>query len=475
MNPEADPHRVQRTVLRLAAFISGLIALLALTGWHFHQTRLVQWSPGIAPMQYNTALGTLLCSAGIFLASSLRAPRTILCAGGTAALLGLVTLTEYLTSLDLPIDQFLFKSWIVTGTAYPGRMGANTAVCMALTGLALMLMAVPGRRRWYSVATALAGSAVGIISLVAVVGYSMRVESGYRWGYLTQMSENTTVAFLAIGSGLLTSALFDAGKGRPLHYRYTPLIVGVASVFFTFLLWQALVGEGNSNLRRRAVAASVQVTFEVQAQLANLDGALQRIARRWPAERKIMTGPRNGGQWEFDAAEYIVDFPGLAALKWRDETSSATRIWPPNFAHNQAYFKLGRRPDGFVLMGPRKVTEPTSHTLAVVNYEFWLAAVLHKEVATGYSVAVAADGEDVFKRVYGSNGTAPQAVVLAPVDVAGTRWEVRVWPGPAIMASSASQLTNLMLLGGVIREPLADADRSPYLGRRRTGGCAGGR
>jgi hypothetical protein len=141
VTPETDSHPVQRAVLRSTAAVSGLTALLAIAGWVFHLPRLVQWSPVNAPMQFNTAVGLLLCSIGLFLVPA-AAARTVVWTGGIAALIGLTTLAEDVSGVDLHVDQLLFKSWLVVGSGSPGRMGANTALCMVLTGLALIVMAV---------------------------------------------------------------------------------------------------------------------------------------------------------------------------------------------------------------------------------------------------------------------------------------------------------------------------------------------
>ncbi len=392
-------------------------------------------------MQFNTAVGLLLCSAGLFLVPA-AAARTVAWTGGMAALIGGTTLAEYAIGADLHVDQLLFKSWLVLGSGSPGRMGVNTAICMVFTSVALILMAVPAKRRRYSLAIALAGSGVSIVSMVAVVGYSMNLESGYRWGARTQMAENTTLAFLMIGVGLITCAVFDAGNGRPLHCPYTPGIAGVASLVFTLLLWQALAVEQNGNLERGAQAATAQVAFEVRAQLANLDGALQRISRRWPAKRVSVTDPSLPGSWQFDASEYIADFPGLEALQWRNETTGEARVTPGTFPSAPS------RP-GFTMTGPHPEFSAGSRTIAFVGYQSWLGAVLHKEVATGYSIAVGVDGQNIFRRGDRPENRVTQSTVTAAVDVAGAKWTVRVWPGPSVLASSASQLTSLVLMGGL--------------------------
>ena len=55
--------------LNLAAIVAGGISatlgLLVLVGWYTHTVVLVQVLPAFVPMQYNTALGFLLCGVGL--------------------------------------------------------------------------------------------------------------------------------------------------------------------------------------------------------------------------------------------------------------------------------------------------------------------------------------------------------------------------------------------------------------------------
>src|SRR5687768_8608293 len=87
-------------VVGIAVIILGLAVLL---GWHVGSPGLVQLHPTFAPMKYNTAL-CFLCSGAALLAIGRKARRVGMCLGGIVALVGLLTLAEYVFDADLGID-----------------------------------------------------------------------------------------------------------------------------------------------------------------------------------------------------------------------------------------------------------------------------------------------------------------------------------------------------------------------------------
>ena len=91
------------------------LGLMTLVGWHTQNLTLIQALPTSAPMYYNTALGFLLCGAGLL---------AVVCgwvllariAGGLVIVLGLGTLIQYFASIDLGIDQLRWRMFLVLPT-----------------------------------------------------------------------------------------------------------------------------------------------------------------------------------------------------------------------------------------------------------------------------------------------------------------------------------------------------------------------
>jgi hypothetical protein len=62
------PTRLAQSVMLMTGGLAVVLGLLVLVGWHTHNVHLLQMIPTFAPMQYNAALGLLLCGSGLLTA-----------------------------------------------------------------------------------------------------------------------------------------------------------------------------------------------------------------------------------------------------------------------------------------------------------------------------------------------------------------------------------------------------------------------
>jgi PAS domain S-box-containing protein len=233
----------QRSVGALLAAASGasVAALggLVVAGWLTVALALIQALPGFPPMQYNTALGFMVCGAALLAAAhDLRRPSALL--GLIAGLIGSATLFQYVFQSDLGIDQLLVETYILTGVANPGRMGPNSALSLALIGAALLGLAWrPAYRHWHA-CPALLGSVVIAIGTAALVGYAAGVRGAYSWSHFNPMGVHTAIGFTLLGGGIVGLA----GNAAESEYREAPawlgLVASVAMVTVTLCMWYAL-------------------------------------------------------------------------------------------------------------------------------------------------------------------------------------------------------------------------------------------
>ena len=193
----------------IAAMASGgigaALGLTVLAGWYTHDFALVQGHPTLVPMQFNTALGFVLCGAGLLLAA-LRYRRLAMVCGGIAGVVGLLTLIEYVFGIDLRIDELLMEHSITVKTSSPGRMAPNTALAFALTGTALLLVSLRRFGARCCTATGSLGALVAVLGSIAFLGYLTGVETAYGWGRLTRMAVHTAAGFGVLGAGVFTFA-----------------------------------------------------------------------------------------------------------------------------------------------------------------------------------------------------------------------------------------------------------------------------
>ncbi|MBH8565660.1 PAS domain S-box protein [Nostoc sp. CENA67] len=218
-------------VVRVASAIAITVGILVLLGWYFQVEVLKEGFPGSGmTMKANTALGFVLSGVSLGLLQKFRRnkfdlefkdTRTRIDKGKSSryrvfylrlgrifavavALIGLVTVGEYLFGGNLDINQLLLRDSPTTVTSLrPGLMGLNTAINFVLIGIALELLIQQKNYRsyWYAQIFALM---TALISLQAVIGYAYRLPIFYGIVPLTtSMGLHTALTFIVLCVGIL--------------------------------------------------------------------------------------------------------------------------------------------------------------------------------------------------------------------------------------------------------------------------------
>jgi len=248
----AVPTAVSPASLRLAARGASVIAIaigsVVLLGWTFDITSIKSVLPVRANMKANTALAVVLSGTALWTLTAEWVDRrrrwvARLCAAG-AAMIGLVTLAEYLLRLDLGTSQLLFNDLrAVTETRSAGRTAPITAAgLVALAAALLNLERRPGR--WLPQGVALG---CGVASVAALVGYVCEMPPLYTIGPYTGMALPTAVSliFLCVGilcarpDGELMTIVTSDTIGGVMTRRLLPAAIGVP----VLLGWLRLQGE----------------------------------------------------------------------------------------------------------------------------------------------------------------------------------------------------------------------------------------
>jgi PAS domain S-box-containing protein len=242
-NPQSGAALVAAVSGASVAALGGLVV----AGWLTLAVSLIQVLPGFPPMQYNTALGFMICGAALLAAAlDLRRPTALL--GGLAAALGLATLCEYFWGIDLGIDDLLVETYVLTGVSKPGRMAPNSAVALAVVGAALLCLSCQSSTRARHLFPALLGSIVIALGTAALVGYAAGVPGAYGWGHFNRMAIHTALGFILLGGGVVGLA-WNAAKAEATEApHWLPALVGVAVVTVTLCMWYALGGAPRADL-----------------------------------------------------------------------------------------------------------------------------------------------------------------------------------------------------------------------------------
>ena len=162
----------------VAAGLSVLVGAVVLVGgWGLGIAPLRGLLPGLDTVKANTALCFVLSGAALWIlrdeTASRRSRAVALAATAAAGLIAGLTLVEYLTGLDLRIDELLVADPLTRAQGLPaGRMPPSSALCFLLIAIALFALDRPALfRTGQRLAVA-----SGFIAFLSVVAHTYNVQ-----------------------------------------------------------------------------------------------------------------------------------------------------------------------------------------------------------------------------------------------------------------------------------------------------------
>jgi PAS domain S-box-containing protein len=193
-----------------SSMISILFSSVVIVGWILNVGVLKSVMPHFVTMKFNTAAGFICLglSLGFFqISNELKKPLYRRLAQFTTALvfaIGTLTLFEYLTGVNLGIDELLFRDPDgISGNFPPGRLAPITAVSFIF--LASSLFILNQFRQKFSKTAQTLTLAAFLVSFQALTGYVLGISYMFGSAYYTQMALHTSVIFIILCVGILFS------------------------------------------------------------------------------------------------------------------------------------------------------------------------------------------------------------------------------------------------------------------------------
>ncbi|MGW9024895.1 SpoIIE family protein phosphatase [Streptomyces sp. NPDC055722] len=225
-----------RAVAKGTALAAAVLGVAGLSGWILGVDVLRRVSGADATMTANTAVALLALGVSLFLVARGRVTRwaitAVRAAAVLAALIGGLTIVEYVTGAGLGIDELLFKDDTArVATEMPGRTAPNTASALLIGGVAALCASMSRVPAWTSQVLGLAVLALGMLRLY---GFAYAVPELERFGAYKGMALYTGLALVLLGiaaflarpdsgpAGLLMNAGTTGALGRRL---FTTILV----------------------------------------------------------------------------------------------------------------------------------------------------------------------------------------------------------------------------------------------------------
>jgi hypothetical protein len=258
---ELRPFVLVRSIRRYLLFaqsagvVSIAVGALVLVGWAFDIAVLKSVVPGMTRMKPNTAVCFILLGAALWLfrkkpaqSESVHPRRQVVAQACAllAALIGSVTLVEYLFGFDAGIDKLLFRNALLaTKVPFPGRMAHVTGLEFIVLGIALALLNAESLRgQRLSRIFAVVGTLIG---LIAIVGYAYGAEELYKISTFSSVALHTALLSTLLGFAILCaradqgflSTIISTNLGGSIARRILPM-----ALTFPFLIgWLRLQGQ----------------------------------------------------------------------------------------------------------------------------------------------------------------------------------------------------------------------------------------
>ena len=218
------PFTTYATVIGLLTTISGLLIIIA---WQHDIAFLKTFGLGEIPIKANAGLCFLLSGLALTLLQiSHPVSRTLTrLLSVFVIIIGLLSIVEIAFSVDLGIDEVLFRKVFLSGSIVgPTRMALNAAICQVLTAIVLLILSLKNIRFIFILEFCLVFTFS--ISILGLLGFIFGLaEFSEATGY-TNMAAIAALLFLFMCSGILFT-----------FYSKVPLKISVDQKFFAGIIF----------------------------------------------------------------------------------------------------------------------------------------------------------------------------------------------------------------------------------------------
>ena len=264
---------------RVVAFLSILLAAIALVGWLFAVGILKGGIQSSVAMNPTTAVFFILMGfasiestyPGFWVSRFCRLMALVVMIGS------LLKLSDVVLGTTFDIDTYIFSTKLAEEIRFPSRMAPNTAIAFLLISISLLL--INARSYWVVIIGQLLATLTALIALVVVVGYLYDVSSFEGVKNEIPMALNTACCLLLLCVAILfvhsdkglMSVFHEKGPARSISLRLLPYSLGLP-----FLVgWVSLVGQ-RQNVYSVGAISAVSVVLNITVLL----GLIYFIARK---------------------------------------------------------------------------------------------------------------------------------------------------------------------------------------------------
>jgi PAS domain S-box-containing protein len=442
------------------------ISLAVLGAWASQEWVLIQFSSEFAPLHYNAGLLLLVWGASL-LSIALGRNRLGRLLGGILILASLFLLLENQKIFHLGADRWWFSPDPHQPAFPPSGLYPAGLIGLFLGGLTLILMAQATDSTMRSLLIAMVGGMILIRSLVMVFGIHVG-------GKDIEPLGPPILGMLAFIFGGLAALIFAFRKGANLIpvSQGPPLLVSLAGMALTFVLWQALNSQRNQRIQRTVQFEAFHLDHLLQDSAQSSFVRLIELAEQ--SQRKTIEEIKD------DVDAFVVQRPGCVGVAKIDGTGNVQWIESRNLSsppRTRAEFgvddnlvpalQLGkmimaRAPRSFwkgdralVVFAPALRDVPNQGGLiAVLKLKDWLDTILNPNAAPGYALAIQDKEQEIYGRFVTETAYKDLWQQTLPLHLRGQSWKLQVWPTQEVMERESLSLPKIALAVGLLTTTL---------------------
>lgn len=437
-----------------------MIGSITAVGWYTHNPTLIQMFLPNNVMVVNTAL-SIACTGLAFFCFERGFYGTCRCFSAFSILITFLILLQYVSGLNLGIDEFFHAHDIDLYLEIPGRMAPNAATLIFLSNVSLFLFTYK-ENEWCSfTALVFMGIACGI-SWVSMLGMLLGFDTVLSWGHFPKMAVHTAVSSWVMSSILFFYAILLSldSKLQSLSFPITAFLVLGMTTLTTWKIFQKQEYKALLTLAQQDVLhLTVFIEETIQAEIL----AIERMKQRW----EVLEG-YSQNLWEVDAQNYVQDLVGfnglrlyskdLKVVKEKSKVSIAAipaletlpkEKWK-DLKSGRVVFLPSQRKDHLLVFDPlMRAQEFDGILVAELNLEEIFRQVIGQLHLGNYLISLVFEQHTVF-----SDGNLFSPVLGKPLiyrlDKRFPSWEVRFFITQSVASVLNSKLVKIVLFVGIL-------------------------
>lgn len=448
-----------------------VIGTLSVIGWLMRFQYLIRVIPWFSPIPFNTAAGFIICGLGLIgMAKSWRI--TSMICGAASFLLGILTFSEYIFSVDIGIDQLLMRQDTIDPRSCPGRMSIYGSISFICAGLSMFLEMTPAFRqsKLRQISLRILGSLVMGSALVSFFGYLLGIEVNVGCVQFSHMDAHTGPELFILGFGIVVYAWTYAKEHDEPLPTWLP-VPATAGIFAgTIFLWYALEAHEWSQIRNVTEKYSYMLKTRIETALQERVISISKLSHQWE-----FLGPFTEQQFNIHGQDYLNLEESTAAFGLVDKNykyywlvtqyPEFIKTLPEERVENLRPLEEKRPLESSFFISKSAEITPAIKIFMLYyplflkdKFDGFLVEALdlkqfleHIEQETGirvYQVTVYENG----KRIYGEKEDAEaiqrNQIIESKIDYGGLSWRILTWPTEETIINQMTPMPTFNLVVG---------------------------